>query len=167
MNLAKGALGEELTLNLPVCELVVAIDDDAAHLHLGLLVDGDVEDDLVLAGDVVALGDFDFGIVIALVVEIFLGQDLGAVYHVGSDLCATHDAQLAVHVLALGFLQTGIVDGADTRTGSQMDAEIDLGTYDGVGRDGDLREQSVSPIATDGFGNLRAWYADGLSDGQS
>ena len=167
IDLAEGSLREHSAFDLIVAELFVAFEDDLAHLHLGFLVDDDVEDDFVLAGHVVALDNFDLGIVVTLVVEIFLGQDLGTVNHVGRNLCTAHDAQLVVHVLALGLLQSGVVDGADTGTGCQMDAEVDFGTYDGVGCDSDLREQSVPPISTDGLGNLCTRHADGLSDGEA
>ena len=119
-------------------QLTVTIEDDLANLHLGFLVDAYIKNHLVLASDIIALRDVYLGVVIAFVVEVFLGKDLGAVNHVRSNLTAFHDTQLCLHVLLLALLQTIVVDGADTRTGSQMDAEIHLATHDGVGRDGYL-----------------------------
>ena len=101
VNLAEGTLLDEVTLDFIVGKLFVALEDDLADLHLLLLVDGDVEDDLVFAGDIVALDNVDFSIVITLVVEVFFCQDLGAVYHVGCDLCTTHNTQFGFHVLSL------------------------------------------------------------------
>ena len=167
VDFSEGTFLEHVTLDFLVGELFVTFEDNLANLHLRLLVDSDVEDDLVLAGDVVALNDFDDGIVIAFLVEVFLGQDLGTVNHVGRNLCTTHNAQFGVHVLALGFFQTKIVDGTDARTCSQMDTEIDLIAHKGVGGDGNLREESVLPVSPDGLGNLCAWHVDGLSYGES
>ena len=86
VDFTKGTLLEQVTLDFLVGELVVAFENNLADLHLRFLVDVDIEDDLILAGDVVALDNLDFGIVIALVVEVFLGQDLRTVNHVGRNL---------------------------------------------------------------------------------
>ena len=66
VNLSEGALAEERALDLLVAQVLVALEDDAANLHLLLLVDGDIEYDLVLIGHIVALHDVDFGILVAL-----------------------------------------------------------------------------------------------------
>ena len=86
VDFTKGTLLEHVTLDFAVGELVVAFENDLAHLHLRLFVDVDVEDNLVFAGDVVALDNLDFGIVIAFVVEVFLCQNLRTVNHVGRNL---------------------------------------------------------------------------------
>ena len=99
VDLAEGALFEQVTLDLVVFQLLVALEDDAAHLHLRLLVNIDIENHLVLAGDVVALHNLNLCILITLVVEVFLGQNLSAVEHVGGNLAAFHDTKLSLHVL--------------------------------------------------------------------
>ena len=48
-----------------------------------------------------------------------------------------------------------------------MNAEIDLLPDNGVGSDGNLREQAMLPIALDSLGNLRTRHADGLTYGQT
>ena len=66
--------------------MCVAVEDNLTNLHLLLLVDINVEDDLVLAGNIITLYDIDFGVLIAFVIEVFLGQNLGTVNHVGRNL---------------------------------------------------------------------------------
>ena len=94
MNLSKGTLGEELSLELFVRQLFVTLECDGAHFHLRLLVNVHVEDNAVLAGHVVALPDDNFSVLVALVVEVFLGKDLGTIQHVGCHRRAFHHAQL-------------------------------------------------------------------------
>ena len=100
------------------------------------------------------LYDIDHCVLVSLLVEILLGKYLGAVDHVRRDLTTFHDTQFRFHVLALGFLDTVVVDGADTGTHAQVDAEVDLGADDRVGGDAHLREKTITPVALDGLGNL-------------
>ena len=126
MDFAKGTLAEHRTLDFLVCQLFVALEDDMANFHLRLLINIDVEDDFVLTRHVVALDNLDFSILKSLVIKVFLSQDFGAVYHVWRNLCTFHDAELRLHVLTLRLLQAIIVDGTDSWTGGQMDAEVYL-----------------------------------------
>ena len=167
MNLGEAAFLEQAALDFLGRQLLVAFKDNAAHLHLRLLVDAEVEDDLVVARHVVTLGDFYLGILVAFLVEVFLGQNLGAVQHVGSHLTALDDAKARLHLLTVRLLQTVIVDFADSGTGGQMDTEVDFGTHDGVGSNGHLREESMLPVALDSLCDFRSWNGDGLSDAQS
>ena len=167
MNLAKGALGEEATLDLAVRQLLVAFEDNVANLHLLFLVDIDIENHLVLACHVIALTDIDLHILEALVLKVLTSQNLSTVSNI---LCQRHTlghTQLRLHVLALALLDAIVVNLADTRTQGQVDAEIDLGIDDGVGCDADFREQTMLPIALHGLGNLATWDVNHLSHRQS
>ena len=135
VGLREGAFGEEAALDLGVGELLVAFDDNLVHAHLLFLVHLYVEYHLVLVGHVVALRDVYLGILVAFVVEVFLGQVFGAVYDVGRHLSALDDAQLGLHVLTFRLLQADVVDGGDTRAGGEVDVQVGLRAHDGVGRD--------------------------------
>ena len=154
MYLAECAFGKERTLDFIGLQVLITFKDKVAHLHLGFLVDVDIQDNLILARDVVALHNFNFGILVAFGVEIFLSQNLGAVNHVRRYLRVLHDAELGLHVLALRLLQADIVDFADARPQGQMYAEVYLRAYNGVGRNLHTREESVTPVALHGLGNL-------------
>ena len=167
MDLTEGAFGEHTTLDLRVLEFLVAHQIDVAHLHLVLLVDVHVEHHLPLVVRVVALHDVDLSVLIALLVEVLLGQDLGSVDHIRRDLAALDDAQLGLHILALRLLDAQIVDGAHPGAEGQRDAQVDLRPHDGVGADLGLGEQTVTPIALHGFRNLIAWHLHLLSDTQA
>ncbi len=165
--LGEGTLSQEATLDLQVGELLVALDGDVAHAHLLLLVDDDVEDDLVFRGHVVALLYLDIGVLESLVVEVFLGQYDGAVDHVGRDLSALEDAELLLHVLLLALLQSDVVDLRHAWPSLERDVQVNLVTYDGVGSDLHVGEQSVVPVALHGVGDGRSWQFDVLSHRQS
>ena len=161
------AFAEQRTLDSPVGEFLVAVEDDFPHLHLVFLVDEHIEHHLVLAGDIVTLLDIDLSVLIAFVVEVFLGQNLCAVYEVLRQTHALGHAELCFKVLALTLLHTVIGDFRDFRAQGQMEGEIDFRIDDAVGSDAHFREQSVFPVAFHGLGNLAARYADGLPDGES
>ena len=92
MRLLEHTLGNQRTLDFLVAEEVVAVDDDVAHLHLRLLVNVNIQDDHVLVGHVVTLGDGDDGILVALAVKILLCQDLGTVNDIRMKTHALHHA---------------------------------------------------------------------------
>ena len=140
VNFSEGTLLKQGTGNLIEWQFFVTIKDNLANLHLWLLVNSHVEDDFILTRYVVALCDIDFGVVIAFIIEVLLGKNLGAVNHVWRNLTAFHDAQLGLHVFAFGLLQTIVVDGADTWASSQINAEIYLVANNRVGSDRNLRE---------------------------
>ena len=167
VDFSEGTFLDQRALYLARLQFLVAFEDDVAHLHLRLFVDAEVQYHLVLARHVVALGDVDDGIVVSFLVEILLGQNLGAVQHVRCNLRTLHDAQACLHVFTFRFLQTVEVDGRSTRPCGQVDAQVYLRPHDGVGRDGYFREEAVLPIALDGFGDFRARHFDSLSHGQS
>ena len=147
--------------------MFIAIEDNLTYLHFGFLVDFDIENHLILASYVVTLNNINLGILVSLIVEILLGQNLSTVNHVGRNLCTTHNAQLTFHIVTFRLLQTIVVDSADTRTGSQMYAEIDFLVDNRVGCDGNLRKQTMLPITLNGFSNFSAWHVNNLSDAQS
>ena len=124
-----------ITLYLACGERLVALDEDVAHLHLLLFVDDDVENHLVLVSHVVALHDLYVGVLEALLVEVFLCENLRAVYHVRCNLCALEQSELLLHVRTLRLLQSDVVDGRHARTHLQMDVQISLVVYERVDRD--------------------------------
>ena len=167
VGLRQGSLGEERTFYAFVRQVVVAVDDDIADFNLFLLVDGHVEDHIVLLARVIALHDRDVGILIAFIVEVFLCQDLGAVDHVGRNLVAFQQTQLLLHVLTLRLLQSNIVDVAHSGAHRQVDMQIHLVANQRVGCDGHVREQSVLPIALHGLGDFCAGQFDFIANGKS
>ena len=164
MGLGKGSLVEESSLDSEVAQILVSLDVDMPHLDLVLLVDDDVEDDLVLTGDVGTLLNLYIRILVTLVVEVFLGQDLCTVDHVWRDLATLQDTEFLLHILFLALFQSHVVDGGDTWTCLQRDMQIDLITHDRVRRDLHIREETVLPIAFDGLRDFRAGHRDMLSD---
>ena len=135
MDRCEGTFLEQATLDLLIGDLFVTLDGDLVHLHLHLLIDGDIKIHLILVGHIVALHDGDLGILVTLVFEILLGKDLGTVDHVRRDLVTFQQAQFLLHVLTLALLQTDIVDIGNTRTDGQVDVQVDLITDERVGRD--------------------------------
>ena len=126
MNLGEGTLAEESALDFPVGQVCITFNDDVADFHLVLLIHGHIKNHLVLVGHIVTLHDGDFGIVIALFIKVFLGQDLGAVDHVGRYLITFQQTEFLLHVLTFRLLQSDIVDGAHTGAHGQMDMQINL-----------------------------------------
>ena len=118
--------------------MFVAIDDDVSHLYLLLLVHINIEDDLVLVGDVVNLGYRYLGIVEAFVLEVFLGEGLRSVEHVWSYLAAFKQSEFRLHVFSFRFLHSRVVDYRHTRTGGKIEMQEYLVADDGVGGYGDL-----------------------------
>ena len=167
MCLGESAFHEEASLDLAGLQRIVSFDENVAHFHLFLLVDVDIQDDAILACDVVALHDFNLGVLESLVVEVFLGQYLGPVHHVGRDLRADQEAEFLLHVLAFGLLEAVVVDGRHARAAFQVNVQINLPADDGVGSDGHFREEPVFPVASHRVGDLPSRDGDLAPDGQS
>ena len=121
MGLGEGSLAEHSTLDFRIRQVVIALDDNVAHLHLLFLVDDNIENYLVLVRHIITLVDGNLGIFVTLVVEIALGQDFGTVEDVWRHLPTLDDTQFLLHILTLRLLQTDIVDSRDTRTYRQLD----------------------------------------------
>ena len=167
VGLRKGTLREEPSLNLLIGELFVAFDVDGAHLHFLLLINHHVKDDAILLRHVLTLQDLDVGILKALVVEVFLGKDLRTVDDIRVYAHALCHTEFLLHILTLRLLQTHIVDFRHTRTCSQRDVEPDAVAHDGISSNRDIREQTVTPVALHGIGNLRTRHFDFLTNGQT
>ena len=86
MGLGKGTLLKEATLYLARLQLLITLNDNLANLHLLLLVDNDIKDDMVFLSHIGALLNIDISILKALIVEILLSKNLGTIYHVGMNL---------------------------------------------------------------------------------
>ena len=167
VDLSEGALADQGALDLAVLQFLVAVKDQFVHLHLGLLVDIHVEDDLSGVLGIIDLVNLDLRILIAFLIEVSLGQDLGTVDDVTRQAIAPHHTEFCLHILTLRLLDAMIGDGADAGAQTQMDAEVDLGTDDGVSGDADLREQTVAPVTLHGLRNLGAWHIYLLAHRQS
>ena len=85
-------LGKQCTLDALVREPVVAVNHNVANLYLLLFVNVHVKNHHVLVGHVVALLNLYDGILVALVVEIALGENLCTVSHVGVKGHSLHHA---------------------------------------------------------------------------
>ena len=109
--LGEGTLCEQSALNLRVAQVLVALNDNLAHLHLLLLVNLDVKYHLILSRYVVALAYVYLSILITLVVEIVFGQQLSTVYHVRRNLVALKKSELCLKVLTFRLLHTYIING--------------------------------------------------------
>ena len=107
-------------------------------LHLRFLVDIDVEQNLILVFWVLHLYDVDLSVLITLLVEIFLGQDLGSVDDVSCQAHAFHHTEFGLHIFTFRLLDAVITDGADSRTHAQVDTKVNLRTDDRVGCDAHL-----------------------------
>ena len=135
MNLTKGTLREEATLDFLVGHLFITIKDNAANLHLGFLIDIDIEHHLILTRYIIALTDINLSILIAFIIKILCGQDLSTVNEVLRQTHALGHTQFVLQILALALLHTMIFNIGDTRTQGQMDTKIDLRIHDRVGGD--------------------------------
>ena len=82
----------------------------------------------------------DLRILITFLVEVSLGQDLGAIDHVTCQTHAPYHTKFCLHVLALSLLDAMIGDSTDAGAQTQMDAEVNLGTDDRIGGDAHFRE---------------------------
>ena len=110
MSLGKGTLGEESTLDLPVAQLLVTVDGNLVYLDLFLLVYYHIKDYLSLVCHVITLVNLDVGVLETLVVEVFLGKNLGTVQHVRSNLRTLHHTEFLLHVFTFALLQTDVID---------------------------------------------------------
>ena len=160
MSLGKSTLREKSTLNLAVRKLFVSIDCYLMYLDFFFLVNNNIQDYLSLVGNIIALVNLDISVLEALIIEILLGKNLGTVEHIRSYLSALYHTQLLLHIFTLALLQTNIVDIRDTWTNRKIDMEIKLLTYDRVGSDSHLREESMFPVALYGIGNLVARHSN-------
>ena len=150
MYLLERSFLKQAALDFRVGQILVALDDDLAHLHLLFLVDDDVEDYLVLVHDVLALHYLHLGVLVTLVVEVSLCQHFGTVDHVGRYLAAPKQSELGLEVLAFRFLYAFVVDCRHARTQRQVEVQVYLVAHDRVGGNLCFREQSVAPIALHG-----------------
>ena len=133
------------------------------HAHLVFFIDVYIEYDLISAR-LLVLYNVDNSILIALVIKILFSQDFSTVDDVTSKTHTLYHTQLSFHILALGFLDTVIINGGDTWTHTQMDTKIELITYNRVGSDANFREQTITPVAFYCFCNLGTWNFNLLAD---
>ena len=167
MDLGKSSLAEKATLDLAGWQLLVAMDIDGADLQFLVFIYLDVEDNVVLVDHILALADVDFSVLIALVIEILLGDELRAVDHVGRNLSTLEQSEGVFEVGLLALLHTTIIDGGDTGARLEVDMQIDVVANDRVGCDRDVREESVFPIALHGIRDGIARNLDLLPDLQT
>ena len=111
MGFSKGTLAKHGSLNLLIAQLVVAINDDRAHLHFLLLIYIDIKDNLILCCNIVTLTDKDLSILITLVFKVLLCKYLSTVKHIRRNLSTLQKTEFLLHILTFSLLQTIIVDG--------------------------------------------------------
>ena len=165
--LGEDTLFEQSTLDFREFEVVVAVDEDIAYLHLVFLVDIYIEYDLVFLSHVVSLHDVYLGVFVTFVVEIFLCENFGSVDHVRSDLRPLHDAELRLHVLPFRLLDAVIVDVAHPWAESKVEAKVYFRANERVCRYANLREESMSPVSFHSFCDFLSGHTDFLTDGKS
>jgi len=138
-----------------------------ANLDFLLLVHVHVEYHMVLVREVVNLRDIDFGVVEALVLEVFCGERLCPVNHVRRNLTALEQSELRLKVALFRLLHSRVVDYRHTRTCGEIEVQIKLVAHDGVCRHRNLGEQSVAPIALHGIRYLLSGQRNLLSYSES
>ena len=166
MRLAECSLCEQRTLDFLVAQLIVAFDYYLVYLEFLLLVHVNIQDYLVLGSDIVTLTDIDFGILVAFLIKVLLGENPGPVDHVRRDLSALQQSELLLHVLSFRLLQAVVVDGGDAWPWCKMYLQIDVVAHDGVCRDGNVGEESMLPVAFHGIRDSRPRYLQLLSDAE-
>ena len=154
-------------LQLLLVEGAITGDVDLVDLDFLLLVDGDVEDEVIGLGHIVALHDGDIGILEALLIEVALDDNLGTVHHVGCDLIALAEVELGLQVILLRLLHTDEVDFREARALGERDVQVSLVAHGLLHGDAHVREQAVLPVALHSGCDLFARDGDHLSDRQS
>ena len=150
------AFGDKGTLDFLLWQVVVTGDVDVVHLHLVFLVDVYVHDDIAGFGGIIASQDVEFGILVALLVEVSLTQNLCPGNGVGRHLVFFHNAQFLFQILAFALLHARIVDSGNARVRGKVDVEVGRIANNAVDGDGHIAEESVAPISTNGIGDLFA-----------
>ena len=163
MNLLKGALGEQGTLDFLVAERLITNNLDVTNAHLCLLVYDDIQDYAVLVGHVIPLHNVDVGIVEPLVIKVFLGQKLRSTDGIGCYLSPFEQSQFSFHGFAFRLFQSNIIDFRHAWQRLQIDVQINLVTYNRVGRYRNVGKQAMLPIALHGICNVITRHRDGLS----
>ena len=156
VSLFEDAVLEEITLDLAGGESFVATDGDGIHLHLLLLIDVDFQDNLARMGDVVFLQNLDFRVLVALFVEVTACEQFGAVDEVRRHLIVLDEAELLLQILALALLHARILDLGDLGAHGEFDVQEGGVCHEAVNADGDIREESVFPVAAYGLGDFIA-----------
>ena len=133
VGLRQCTFAQKTTLDFLVAELVVAFDDDAAHLHLLFFVDDDVENHVVFLRHVVALHHRDFGILKAFFVEIFLGNQFRTVEHIRVDAHSRRHSEALFQFLFFRLFHADVVDFRHARTTGQRHVQVDAIAHDGIG----------------------------------
>ena len=158
---------DDVAFYLCRAQVFVAGDVDAVDFHLVLLLDVDVHYHLVGCSGIVSLQDVYHGVLVAFFGEVPLCEDFSTVYHVGRQLAVLYQAHLFLEVVALVFSYAIEVDLRDARTLGELDVEVGRVSHEAVHADGHVAEESVAPIAFDGFGYFFAWDLYLLSLAQS
>ena len=133
VGLRQCTFAQKTTLDFLVAELVVALDDDAAHLHLLFFVDDDVENHVVLLRHIVALHHRDFGILKAFFVEIFLCNQFRTVEHIRVDAHSRRHSEALFQFLFFRLFHADVVDFRHARTTGQRHVQVDAVAHDGIG----------------------------------
>ena len=131
-------------------------DIDAVDVHFAALVDVDIHQHAVVGCGVFFLLDVDFGVLESLLVEVALDDDFGAIDHIGRNLTAVLQTEALLEVFAFRLLHAAIADGADARLGGEMNVEVDAVVHDAIGRNLDVGEELLLPVAAHGVSDVGA-----------
>ena len=153
-------------LDAAVAQHLVAVDVYLVHLYLGVLVDHDVDNHLVLLAQVFSLVDLAGHFLKALVLEVFFHNHLDAVGNVGGHLVAHLQPKLLGDVLLLAFFHAHIVDDRHTRLLAQHKLEPCLVAIYLVDLDLHLGKEALVPESLGSIGDLVARDVDALAHGQ-
>ena len=167
MGFSKGTLAKQSSFNLLIAQLVVAINDDRAHLQFLLLIYIDIKDNLILSCNIVTLTNEDLSILITLVFKVLLCKYLRTINHVRRNLSTLQKTEFLIHILTLSLLQSIIVNGRDTRTWCKVYLQIDIISHNRVSQDGNIREESMLPITLHSICDSRTRNLQLLSNSES
>ena len=154
-------------VNLAVCQRFITRDINLSDFGLGLLVDSNEHAHVTRMVGVVALQNFDIGVMVTFLGEVFLDNRLGVVFEVRRHLRALPDTCLYFYILFLAFLESFVAYFADTRPLLEGDDEPNLVAFDFLGFNLDAGEQALFPEPFDGFGYLVARHFNLISHSES
>ena len=148
-------------------EMVVTRDVNLVDLHLLLLVNVHIDNELARLGDVITLHDVHLGILEALVIVVSLDDNLGLVHHVGCELVTLHNTHLLLQIIVLRFLNAIDIDLRHTWPHGQMYFQINLIVHNAVCLNLHSREESLLPVSLDSICDVIARHSNHLTDGKS
>ena len=167
MCFSKSTFFKEPTFNFRSLQLLISFNDNITHLHLLFFININVKNDLILLAYVLTLSYFYVCILKAFVVKIFLCKNFCTVNHIGCNLSAFKNAKLLLHIVALAFLQTNIVNLRNAWAWLKGNVQIYFISNNRIGRNLDIREQTMVPITLYSLSNFVTWNGYVLPNGKT